>query len=269
MLIDWFTVGAQVLNFLILVWLMKRFLYQPILHAIDTREKRIAGALADAGAKRDEASKARDDYQARMAAFELQQAALLSAATAAATAERQRLFAEAHSEADALRTKLAEALDREQHDLYTQIAQRTRTEVFSIARKALADLADTALEESLCSVLIRHLQALGAPDKQALTAALAASPDLRISSAFTLLPAQQLALQNALGAGLGTEFPIRFECAPGLIGGIEINAGGQKLAWSIDSYLGTLEKSIADLRVQTLVPSSGTSATATPAVTKP
>jgi F-type H+-transporting ATPase subunit b len=45
MLIDWFTVGAQTLNFLILVWLMKRFLYKPILNAIDTREKRIAKEL--------------------------------------------------------------------------------------------------------------------------------------------------------------------------------------------------------------------------------
>ena len=48
MLIDWFTVGAQALNFLILVWLMKRFLYKPILRAIDEREKRIASELADA-----------------------------------------------------------------------------------------------------------------------------------------------------------------------------------------------------------------------------
>jgi F-type H+-transporting ATPase subunit b len=52
MLIDWFTVGAQALNFLILVWLLKRFLYKPILHAIDEREKRIAAELADADAKR-------------------------------------------------------------------------------------------------------------------------------------------------------------------------------------------------------------------------
>ena len=42
MLIDWFTVSAQAVNFLILVWLMKRYLYQPILVAIDAREKRIA-----------------------------------------------------------------------------------------------------------------------------------------------------------------------------------------------------------------------------------
>ncbi len=52
MLIDWFTVGAQALNFVILVWLMKRFLYKPILDAIDAREKRIATELADAGRKK-------------------------------------------------------------------------------------------------------------------------------------------------------------------------------------------------------------------------
>jgi len=52
MLIDWFTVVAQVVNFLILVWLLKRFLYRPILNAIDAREKRIATKLADAAAKR-------------------------------------------------------------------------------------------------------------------------------------------------------------------------------------------------------------------------
>jgi F-type H+-transporting ATPase subunit b len=63
MLIDWFTVGAQVLNFLILVWLLKRFLYKPILHAIDEREKRIAKELADADAKKAEAEKERDEFQ--------------------------------------------------------------------------------------------------------------------------------------------------------------------------------------------------------------
>ena len=45
MLIDWFTVGAQTLNFVILVWLMKRYLYKPVLDAIDAREQRIASEL--------------------------------------------------------------------------------------------------------------------------------------------------------------------------------------------------------------------------------
>lgn len=68
MLIDWFTVIAQVVNFLILVWLLKRFLYQPILNAIDAREQRVATELADADAKMNEAAKQRNEFQKKCGA---------------------------------------------------------------------------------------------------------------------------------------------------------------------------------------------------------
>ena len=79
--IDWFTFFAQIINFLILVWLLKRFLYQPILHAIDAREKRIAAELADADAKKAEAQKERDEFQHKNEEFDQQRAALLRQAT--------------------------------------------------------------------------------------------------------------------------------------------------------------------------------------------
>ena len=101
-MIDWFTVGAQALNFLILIWLMKRFLYQPILHAIDEREKRIAKELPDADAKRDEAQKEREEFQHKNEEFDQQRATLLSKATDEVKVERQRLLDEARKSADAL-----------------------------------------------------------------------------------------------------------------------------------------------------------------------
>ena len=106
MLIDWVTVGAQALNFLILVWLMRRFLYKPILGAIDAREKRIAAELADADAKKAEAQKERDEFQQKNEEFDQQRAALLRRATDEAKAERQRLIEEARGSADLLRTCL-------------------------------------------------------------------------------------------------------------------------------------------------------------------
>src|SRR5580698_278918 len=102
MLIDWFTVCAQAVNFLILVWLLKRFLYQPILVAIDAREKRIAAELADADAKKSEAQKERDEFQRKNQEFDQQRAAILSKATDEAKTERQRLVEEARKAADAL-----------------------------------------------------------------------------------------------------------------------------------------------------------------------
>ena len=65
MLIDWFTVGAQAVNFLILVWLLKRFLYKPILKAIDAREKRIAAELADAATQMNAAEQLRVEFQGK------------------------------------------------------------------------------------------------------------------------------------------------------------------------------------------------------------
>src|SRR5665811_1288851 len=116
MLIDWFTVGAQALNFLVLVWLMKRFLYKPILHAIDEREKRIAAELANADAKEAKAQKERDEFQHKNEEFDQQRAALLKKATEEAQAERQRLLDEARKAAAALSAKRMDALRNEEHN---------------------------------------------------------------------------------------------------------------------------------------------------------
>ena len=81
MLIDWFTVGAQAVNFLVLIWLMKRYLYKPILQAIDAREQRIAAELADADARKAEAKKERDEFEHKNETFAKQRAELLSKAS--------------------------------------------------------------------------------------------------------------------------------------------------------------------------------------------
>ena len=137
MLVDWFTVGAQVLNFIVLVWLLKRFLYKPILDAIDAREMRIAGELASADATKAEAKKERDEFERKNAAFDRQRGALLIKATEEAKAERKRLIEEARQAADALSAKRGEALRSESRALNEVIGARTKQEVFAIARKAL------------------------------------------------------------------------------------------------------------------------------------
>src|SRR5271154_5302921 len=127
---NWFTIIAQVINFLILVWLLKRFLYKPILHAIDEREKGIALQLEDAEAKKAEAKKEREDLEHKNAAFDQERAALLKKATDEANDQRQRLLDEASKDADLLRTKRQVALRIEQRDLNQDIARWTQKEVF-------------------------------------------------------------------------------------------------------------------------------------------
>ena len=248
MLIDWFTVAAQVVNFLILVWLLKRFLYRPILDAIDAREKRIAKELADADAKKAEAQQERDAFQHKNEEFERQRAALLEQATAEAKAERQRLLDAARLAADNLSAKRQEALTSDAHNLNLIISRRAQQEVFAIARKALCDLATTDLEERMCEVFIRRLGEMDPRAKAGLAESLrtATAPAL-VRSAFALPAEQRTAIQNALNQSFSAEIRVRFETAPDLISGIELATDGQKLAWTIADYLASLEKGISEL----------------------
>jgi len=248
MLIDWFTVGAQALNFLVLVWLMKRFLYKPILNAIEEREKRIAAELANADKKKAEAQKESDEFQHKNEEFDRQRVALLSKATDEAKAERQRLLDEAREAADALSAKRRETLRNEEHNLRQAISRRTQQEVFAIARKALTDLATTSLEERLGEAFTRRLRELDVKAKEGLAEALktAADPAL-VRSAFDLPAEQRAAIQNALNETFSAQIHIRFETAPDLISGIELTTNGQKVAWSIADYLASLEKAVDEL----------------------
>lgn len=248
MLIDWFTVGAQALNFVVLVWLMKRYLYQPILNAIDARENRIAAELADADTKKAEAQKERVEFQRKNEQFDQKRATLLLQASNEADAQRQRLLDEAREAADALLVRSHEVLSNEAHDLSQAIAQQTLKEVLAIARKALSDLATTGLEERMSEVFIQRLRAMNSDEIADMETALQAAPHPAVvRSAFELPLQQRRAIQNALNETFSDEVVVRFETAPDLVSGIELATTGQKLAWSIDDYLGSLEKSITAL----------------------
>ena len=251
MLIDWFTVGAQALNFLILVWLMKHFLYKPILNAIAAREKKIAAELADASAKKAEAQKDRDDFQHKNGEFDKQRTDLLARATDEAKAERQRLLDEARKAADALSAKRQETLKNDAKTLNQSIARRAQEEVFAITRKVLTDLASTSLEARMSDVFTRRLRELDGKAKESLGSALrsALEPAL-VRSAFDLPEDQRSAIQTAINETFSMDCLLRYETDPEVVSGIELTANGQKVAWSIADYLTSLEKGVAELLKQ-------------------
>jgi F-type H+-transporting ATPase subunit b len=248
MLIDWFTVGAQALNFIVLVWLLKRFLYKPILNAVDAREKRIAAELADAEARKAEAQTERDEFQHKNEEFDQQRASLLSKAADEAKAERQRLLDDARKAADALSAKRKEAMRSDANNLNQAIRRRTQQEVFAIARKALTDLATTSLEERMSEVFTRRLRTMDGKAKVSLGEAInTASEPAVVRSAFDLPAAQRAAIQKTLNETFSAEVHVRFETAPDLVSGIELTTNGQKIAWSIADYLASLEKGVDEL----------------------
>ena len=238
MLIDWFTVAAQLLNFLVLVWLMKRFLYQPVLAAIAARDKQVAATLADAAARLQDAHQLETRLAASSTAFDQQRASLLADATAAARQQGAALIDAAKQAASAQRTQAQAALVAEQARLAGTLALQARDAVLAALRQAMLALSDASLEGAIVRAFITQLGKLDSAARTLLASAAAAAPaSAEVRSALPLDPAQQSLLKAALAAA-GIDAPaLRFSCAPQLICGIEFRAGGRSLAWNLDHYL--------------------------------
>jgi F-type H+-transporting ATPase subunit b len=267
MLIDWFTVGAQIVNFLILVWLLKRFLYQPVLDAIAAREQRIAGELAKAASKLTEAQQQHDEFDRKNQAFDQERGALAAKAAARCAEERDAVLKQARQDADELRASSASALAADRTLLGRQVTRLAQGEVFAIARKALADLASANLEERMGEVFTRRLRIMDAKSKALLAAALRECTDpALLRSSFELPAAVQATIQNALNEAFSAEVHVRFITAPAAVCGIELMANGQKLAWSIADYLKMMEQKLDALFQAESAPAANKPVAVAPAV---
>jgi len=247
MQINWFTVIAQVLNFFILVWLLKRFLYKPVLKAIDERENKIATQLQDADAKEKKAIKEQAEFQKKNEKFDQEKKGLMDKAVAETNEEKVKLLEAARNEATALRLKLENSLKELQENLNRDIAQKTQQEVFAIARKTLADLSAVSLEEQSANVFIKRIQDLKKEEKkQFMEAFKAGSNSILVQSAFDLPKKQQTDIQSSVNEILGEKTQFKFKTAPEIISGIELSSNGYKLAWSISEYLKSLQNTILE-----------------------
>jgi F-type H+-transporting ATPase subunit b len=247
MSIDWFTVVAQILNFVVLVLLLKRFLYKPILSAIATREKRIADEIADAKEKMAEAEKERNEYQRKNDEFDKARLELLEKAKKDANAERVRLIEEAKTTADDLNAKHTAALKADAKNLSNEITYRAQKEVFAISRKVLADLSTTSLEASLFAEFLRRVRELEDPAKEKFAKAFAAASEpALVRSAFELTAQQREEIQKVLDETFQGGIKLRFQVEAELLGGIELTSNGQKIAWNIANYLKTMGKIVDD-----------------------
>lgn len=242
--INWFTVIAQVINFLILVWLLKRFLYKPILHAVNDRENKITDQLKDADAKKSAAQKEQEDFTRKNEDFDRQKKRLMDTAVADANTEKERLINIANAEANGLRTKMEKTSREKKENEQRETAQKTQKQVFALTRKALADIASIGLEAQSAHTFIQHLKTSNDEEKKQFIDAFK-SHDILVRSAFELPEKQQHEINEAVNDLLNTKTKLQFNTAPEILGGIELSTNGYKLAWSFSEYLHALEKNIS------------------------
>ncbi len=247
MKINWFTLIAQIINFLVLMWLLKRYLYKPILKAIDERENKIVAQLEDAEVKKAEAGKERDEFNKKNEVFDQEREALMQKAIAESNLEAQKLKENARKEANALKVKLEKGARKDQENRNREITERIQHEVLDMAKTTLAELSSVSLEEQTVLAFLKKINTLTVTEKEKFTATLkSGNGPILIQSAFKLSGKQQTAVRQAFTKLLGKESQFQFKTVAELINGIELSANGYKLSWSFSAYIKSLEKSIIE-----------------------
>jgi F-type H+-transporting ATPase subunit b len=247
-LIDWFTVFAQIVNFLILVFLLRRFLYGPIVNAMQAREDRIRQQLEAAEAEHREAEEIKDDYLGKRQELDEQQDRLIVQAREEAEAWRKEQMDKARAEVDEAQRHWHEAVQREKELFLRELRQRTGQEVVAIARRALADLADADLEAQMAKVFLQRLQATDPTQREEIVRSIRDSErGIAVQSAFRLPPEQRDKFKALVAEMVGDGVPLEFVTNADLLAGIELKAGSYHIAWSLNEHLAGLEQDMADL----------------------
>ena len=232
MTMDWVTVLAQLANFLLLVWLLKRFLYRPILAGIDAREAEIARRMATADAAREHAGAAEQRYRELHAELSALQQQAVAEALHATEQERERILAQARAQREQEQADWRRHLEHERADFMQRLQQAGATTLLELTRKALHELADLPLEAAIARRLGQQLT----PLTDELAAAAGAARPLRVSTRQPLPAAAQAQLGAELQRvlpGAAPQFVVDAQQSPGVI----IQVGGLRLAWTIASYM--------------------------------
>jgi len=246
MLIDWFTVIAQLVNFAILIWLLRRFLFKPILRAIDEREKRIARQLAEAEDARKEAERQSDVYRQKNENFDRQLAERMAEMSETAAMEKQRLQEETKAEAARLSEQRQATLEKEALEFEHQFRSQMGETLIEIAGKAIQDLAGISLEDRMIEVFLEQIASVSPEERLRISGKMKSPEPVIVSSAHDIEPEQSKQVAQAVRDYLTRDAKILFEKDPALVCGLEIRWGGYRLTWSLAEYMSSLQKNLSE-----------------------
>ena len=254
--VDWITVAAQIVNFLVLVWLLKRFLYAPITKAMDERDARIASQLREAQQKTEQAEGEARRYRDMQDELEKSREARLAEVRTEAEDYRRSLQSTSREEVAAQRSEWLQNLSDEKADFLDDIRQRAAQAFTAMARTALSDLANEKLEDQISQRFLTALGQLEAHDLKRIQAACeGAGSSAAVRTVFDLTTKRRNEIDSALRDIIGKEIDVAFERSSDIVCGIELRAGGQLVRWSLDSFLDEFETELRE-SIERRVPAS-------------
>lgn len=248
MLIDWFTIGAQIFNFLVLLVLLKVFLYDRVIKAMDRREISIKERLEEGRKEKAEALELKSEYEEQRRGLEKKREGILSKAREEARGQGEEIVAQAREKAEELGEHWKKAVRREREAFLADMARLAQEQTLNLTRRLLADLADADLEATAAGKFLDRLKALDGEDRQVLTRAMEAEEEVVVKSSREL----STDLRRRITDGL-REFgkaEVAFREDEDLALGLVVVAGGHTFGFNARDALDDLRRTMDDALAQ-------------------
>lgn len=226
MTFDWSTFLLEIVNFLILVWVLKRFLYKPVLNAIARRQADIEKKMAEAQATHAESQMLRQKYEGRLEEWGQERKQAHAALREELKAERDRLMASLQSDLAQERSK-AQILEKRRLDELARQCEKTAVQQADLfISRVFTQLAGPEVEAKLVELCLDHLSRLSEAERRALQSAWEGMQEpIQILSAYPLAPQQKERLLKILQDLLGKGPAPAFAQEKSVIAGLRISAG--------------------------------------------
>lgn len=248
--IDWFTLAAQIVNFLVLVFLLQHFLFSRVTGAMDERERRIGSRLDEAEQKRREAQEHDRQLQEQQRKLEESRERMMARARKEAEQQRGVFVDQARREVSGLRKRWQQAVEQQRRAFLAGLRDQVGREIVRTTRDVLEDLASSDLESRTVETFVRYVKGMGRQELERLRSFLqGAGGQLEIRSSFDLPDRARKQVAEVLeeASGLDLRDRMQFERSPALLLGIELRADGKSVGWNLDRYLDILAERLEDM----------------------
>ena len=221
MRIDWWTLGLQTVNALVLIWLLARFLFRPVIDVIAARQRAAGQLLADAEAAKTAAERERERAAAEAVRLSEHRGDTFKAAEVEAEVEKASLLARAQAEADKLRGAAKAEIEAARRSEALAAEDRAGRLAIDIAIKLLDRLPEEVRVTAFIDGIATGLAKLPEGTRASLGTGGAA---IRLTAARAVTPQEVEACRKALADVLGHPVLVEVSVDPALIAGIELEA---------------------------------------------
>jgi F-type H+-transporting ATPase subunit b len=236
--LNWSTFVLEIINFLILVWILKHFLYKPVLDVIARRRAGIEQTLAEAQALHASAKALQDQYENRLHDWEQEKQQARDSLQTEMDTERTRLLQELRKSLDQEQEKARVSEQRRLQLSITKAEETALTQGAQFATRLLTSAVGPELEDRLLTLMMDDLGRLSPERLTQLRASLGETPsEIHITSAFPLTESQRQTLEQALKDITQLSVPYRYEQDGALLAGLHISIGAWVLGINVRDEL--------------------------------